>query len=431
MTASKKKESQRLTPKQFLVTDYYPADEATERAVEALRIELGLQNRDSSRGAVSSFLVACRGLLWRGDTLSELSRDILGFPHDKAAFGGPHATYTRMRIALIKLGYIALERKGSKDIETGENSVCLYKVLRYPDDSHKQLRFVHRPPERFLTVRQHKTRFGLTTDDKDDGKVLTQKECSKKFGTVYDVQELRLRGLSNYLQQHPLIISGTVYSGFSRKFNDGRLDRGGRIYAGYSSLKKKQVNPETGEIVYPRSTATIDGEKVALIDISASFLCVRAGMAGTSVPNDEDQYARLPFVVDKDSRAFAKVLVSAMIANGGTKKRYSPEMREKFPDVIGDHKISAFTGAIFQTFPFLQAEAEADGLEVVFIESEIVLRTVERCMVAGVPVWPLHDAIFVRLSQVEQAKQILIEEFTKSLGFPPRLKVNSTLREES
>ncbi len=51
-------ESERLTPAQFLTQFYYPADRATEQAVELLRVLLGLQDRDSSREAVSGFLVA-------------------------------------------------------------------------------------------------------------------------------------------------------------------------------------------------------------------------------------------------------------------------------------------------------------------------------------------------------------------------------------
>lgn len=409
------KESERLNPSQFLTQYYYPADEATEQAVEVFRILLGLQDRDTSREAVSGFLVACRGLLWRDD-------DLLGFPHDKNAYGRGADTYKRMREELVALGYIVLVRKGYKDSRTGENLVSTYKVLRFPDECRTPLRFVHRPPDRLLTVREHKTKFRWTTDHIDDGKILSVKQCRERFGSDYDIEEMRLRVVSHYLKQHPLEMAGNTYTGFSRKFNNGRMDRGGRIYAGYSSLKKEFTDLETGGVLRPRETATIDGEKVAYIDIGASFLCIRAALAGESIPTDKDPYGRLSFVVDKPSRDFAKVLVSAMIANGGTKKRYSQEMRADFPHIIGNNKLSYFTDAIYAAFPFLRSEK--DGLLVMFIESEIMMQTLVQCMFHEVPAWPLHDALFVKHSQVEKAKAFLSVQFEERLGFLPRLGVD-------
>lgn len=407
------RKSERLNPEQFLTQYYYPADTATEQAVETLRILLGLQDRDTSREAVSGFLVACRNLLW-------MQADILGFPH---VYEHAQLTYKRMREELVALGYIILVRKGYKDSRTGENSISTYKVLRFPAECQQPLRFANRPPERLLTVREHKTKFRWATDHVDKGKVLSVKECRERFGEDYDIAELWLGVVHRYLQEHPLEMDGVSYTWLCRKFNNGRLDRGGRIYTSYTSLKKKKVDPETGEISYPREAATIDGEKVALIDISASFLCVRAGMAGKVIKANRDPYSRLSFVVDKPSRDFAKVLVSSMIANGGTKKRYSPSMHEDFAEVIGNNKISYFTDAVYAAYPFLLEEV--DGLEVMFIESEIMMETLKDCVLFHhLPAWPLHDAIFVKQSQVEDAKAILSDKFERKLGFIPRLGVD-------
>lgn len=53
-----------------------------------------------------------------------------------------------------------------------------------------------------------------------------------------------------------------------------------------------------------------------------------------------------------------------MIGNGGRKSRYTKEMKEDFSGVVGDHKISHFTSAIYQAYPYLQAEI--DGLDVMW-----------------------------------------------------------------
>jgi hypothetical protein len=253
--------------------------------------------------------------------------------------------------------------------------------------------------------------------------MLSPKQCQSRFGADYDIEVFRMRVLTTFLEQHPLIISGNAYKGLSRKFNNGRLDRGGRMYAGYSNLPKTEVpEPWTGDEFFPRSTATIDGEQLAYIDISSSFLCIVAGMNGETIDSEVDAYSRISFVQDPDSRKFSKVLVASMIGNGGRKEKYTKQMKEKFWRVVGDHKISYFTSAIYQAYPFLQADI--DALEVMFQESEIVMRTLERCtMIHGIPVWPLHDAIFVKVSDVEQAKAILSDEFKKAVGFAPRLSV--------
>lgn len=406
---------ERLKPSAFIQQYFYPADSATKGAVEALRLELGLQDRDTSREAVSGYLVACRGLLWRQDTF-------FGFAHDKNAYGRGHATYKRMREALVALGHIVLVRKGYKDSQTSENSVSTYRVIRFPDACREPLRFEHRRPPQLLTVRERKGKFRATTDEEDDGKILSNKECQQRFGQGFEDAKQRLEVLSSFLENHPLEMNGVAYKSFSRKFNNGRLDRGGRIYTGYTSLKKEMVDPDTGEVFYPRQSATIDGEKVALIDIGASFLCVAAGLAGVVIPNDQDPYSRLSFVVDEASRKWAKRLVSVMIANNGKRTNYSAEMKEEFATTIGKKPLSFFTEAVYQAFPFLRSGL--DGLEVMFRESEFVLQTLERCMAEGIAVWPLHDAIFVQHSYLDRAKVILTEEVDKSLGFKPRLSID-------
>lgn len=408
-------DSTSVQPDYFLTQYYYPATPATERVVEALRLELGLQNRDTSREAVSGFLVACKALVWREGTY-------LGFAHDKNAYGRGHATYTRMREALVALGYITLVRKGYKDLQSGETFVSVYKVLIFPDAvmtapldaTTEPLRFEHRPPPQLVTVREPK---GTGT-----GKFLSPKQCESRFGADYDIAVFRMAQVTKFLAEHPLVILGNAYQGLSRRFNDGRLDRGGRIYAGYSNLPKAVTEPWTGEVFSTRATATIDGEGLAYIDISACFLCIVASMTGNTIDKEVDAYGSISFVVDDDSRKFCKVLVSTLIGNGGRKARYTKKMKEDFAGVIQDHKISYFTAAIYQAYPYL--DADIDGLEVMFRESEIMLRTLERCsMVEGFPVFPLHDAIFVKLSDVDRAKAILSDEFKKAVGFSPRLSV--------
>jgi hypothetical protein len=138
-----------VQPDYYLTQYYFPATKATERVVEALRLELGLQNRDTSREAVSGFLVACRGLERREGTY-------LGFAHDKNVYGRGHATYTRMRKALVELGYITLVQPGSKNLRSGETFISVYKVIKFPDTATEPLRFEHKLPPQLVTVREQK-----------------------------------------------------------------------------------------------------------------------------------------------------------------------------------------------------------------------------------------------------------------------------------
>lgn len=163
----------------------------------------------------------------------------LGFAHDKNVYGRGHATYKRMREALVALGYVTLVRKGYKDLQSGETFVSVYKVLIFPHAALTALRFEHSPPPQLVTVREPK---GTGT-----GKFLSPKQCQSRFGADYDLEVFRMELLTKFLSEHPLVILGNAYKGLSRRFNDGRLDRGGRMYAGYSNLPKKMLEPWTGE----------------------------------------------------------------------------------------------------------------------------------------------------------------------------------------
>lgn len=103
-----------------------PSDKYTQWAVKVLVTELGLQNRETSLEAASAFL--------------QVSQDnvgcLLDFPHDKNYYTRCHATYTKMRKALVKHGYIALVQKG------GGRARTLYVVLKTPQ--HDKLTFTLR-----------------------------------------------------------------------------------------------------------------------------------------------------------------------------------------------------------------------------------------------------------------------------------------------
>ena len=121
--------------------------------------------------------------------------------------------------------------------------------------------------------------------------------------------------LNKAYSSHPLASpDGTAWGGAYRIFNEGRLDRGGRIYGDWQQLNE-------GE----RLKLTVDGEPLAEIDITACFLFILSARAGCPI-SDKDPYKAIPWVVDKPSRDLAKILVAAIISSDGPLTRF-PRVR--------------------------------------------------------------------------------------------------------
>ena len=386
--------------KAFVLRHLAPANTATEQAIEAIRADLGLQNRPNTNRALCGFLWACH-------TLSRRESEHFAFPASKTVYnedGGGYEAFMSVKLALSKADYIRRVHKGAADY----GRAAIYKLLKAPDTTDFEFTEKSTDKVALVKVKRGKNKFGR----ENDGNLppLSQKQVIQYFGAERIAQEeTRVRRLLEYLGQHPLRIGDTDFRIFTRVFNDTSLERGGRLYGSYSSLPKTM-----------RPTATIDGEPIVQVDIKASYLSVRAGLSGYSFEEGTDPYQLILWVNpdDERSRDFAKRLVSALISFGGDKPSFPQGWKKKYNDIIRPKQtIKDFKGPIHEVFPFLLDHM--DGLEVMYRESEMMMAVLETCMEADLPAWPLHDCIFVRQSDTTMAVEFIKNEFSKLFGFRP------------
>ena len=89
------------------------------------------------------------------------------------------------------------------------------------------------------------------------GKLLSHKACSDRFGRPFLKAERRVNKINRTYSKHPLSSpDGLSYSGVIRGFNNGRLDRGGRLYGDWQLFSESK-----------RLQMTINEKPVVEIDI--------------------------------------------------------------------------------------------------------------------------------------------------------------------
>jgi hypothetical protein len=394
--------------KAFVLRHVAPANRATEYAVEAVRVSLGCQNRDGHKRAICGFLQACKAL-------SDADVKTLAFPSAKSVYvddGGSYQAFMSVKNKLISGGWIVHERKAAAD----HGRARIFRLAKSPDT--EGLEFTETATTHVLRLNRKKLKSAEDYSNEENEKLqpIRRKDLLTKFGIdLIEREEERVKSIVSYLSDYPLHLGGTEFRSLWRIFNNGSLELGGRLYAGYSGLPKGL-----------RSSATIDGEPICQVDIKASYLCVRAGMSGASFEEGSDPYQLVPWVDSSHDRTreMAKQLISALISCGGDKRSFPKGMRGEFSDIISKKEtIKDYRDPIHEVFPFLLEEV--DGLAVMYQESEIMMAVLERCVKADLPAWPLHDCLFVRESDHLKAVSFIKDVFSTMLGFRPTMTVTA------
>lgn len=230
--------------------------------------------------------------------------------------------------------------------------------------------------------------------------------------------EAEVRSLNQFLDGFE--VSGGVHRGYVRIFNNGDepgfdWNRGGRLYSvgedSYQHLSKAE-----------RLAMRIDGEPVCEIDIRASYLTILHAWCGERFDARKD-----PYVVPglgSDSRELAKAFVTASFGMGEpiTKwpKRFVEQYREETGRSIPKSLSATRVGErLLAAHPVLKRLGERVGgrklrwAEVMYAESQAILRTMLGLMEVGVPSLAVFDSIIVPVSQHHLAMGKLGWEYRK------------------
>lgn len=396
----------------FVQQHFEPADSATETAVQALRADHGLYNHKNIISALCGFLMACR-------TLQARQSDLLAFPLGKGHYDTGKAAYLSVRDKLIEAGIMELVQESFKQLKRGggKGTCAVYRVIIWfnLDD----LKFKQGQPRHTVKVRMPKLgkQVGAVYSDwskdiEDAGKVLSHNECQIKFPVLYNFYSAKTKDYNAHMALHPLVVDGDAFSFVVRKFNNASICLGGRFYGAYSQLPKDV-----------RKTAKIDGESVTEVDLTASGLSILHATKDRWYPSGTtDPYSLIPWVTDSRTRDFARVLVSAMISLNGTKKQFTPQMKQDFPDLCLNHKnTDAYTKPILEVFPVFKTEF--DGLDLMYKESVWMADVIETANENGITVYPMHDGVICKIKDADLTRKIMVHLYRHHFNKTCLLKI--------
>ena len=391
----------------FVQSHICAADDFTQAKVSEICNSIDLPLKKSNLRAVTSFLQTCQSLEHREPYFSWLYRN-----------GGPLASQAKVRKRLETEGYFNLAFKGFRNCFDGQAAIfeLSKKSVRLADGCT----FFCSSPKTPVSV----------SDIEDDDSLAKEIKQSEAYLLILE----ETKELNDFLEQHPFSIHGTIYSGgLRRKFNHGSLKSGGRFYPGYANLPKQIVRSDRS-MVKPRRLATIDGESIAEVDLSAAFLSILAAQSGQWWAEDvDDPYQLIPFVAagKGDERDFAKVLVSSIVMKDGKLKKvptslrlYEPKKGEEyksFREIASTHTDKKLIGQIHDAYPFLSQPF--NGQNVVFWESEVIAKTMWNAAQVGIPAYPLHDALFVRRKDAKEVQGLMEGIFRDLLGYKPNASI--------
>ena len=226
-------------------------------------------------------------------------------------------------------------------------------------------------------------------------------------------------------------VGGIAYGGLRRVYNDGdvlgkRFRRGGR----YFSRKGAEQYELMGEMARVK-TILLDDEIVTEVDIRASHLAVFHGLLGLPFdPSHKDPYA-----CGSVHREAVKAFLTASFGRGHLKlNRWSLRSKDTYADKRGGRKLEAdytvheVRSAVLNRYPCLRRieELGINSLDLQWREAEVLTLAMEELMDRHIPALPVHDALLVPDSTVEEAKVALRRAFVvhfKSEQIIPALSV--------
>lgn len=186
--------------------------------------------------------------------------------------------------------------------------------------------------------------------------------------------------------------------------------RNGRLYGGFWQTLKKER----------RENLRIQGEPGAILDFSATFPRLAFARCGvTAPPSGVDLYDLTGILPGYDNAVHRDGVKKAFnsLLNGG--RAGSPEILSELPKGT---KPVAIREALAKRHPSLARVLEGNlggslGMELMFTESQILLRCLNDLMARGIVALPIHDAIIVPVSHTEPAREAMERASLEQVGF--------------
>jgi len=242
--------------------------------------------------------------------------------------------------------------------------------------------------------------------------------------------------LNDFIAGFELQPSEIRHIGWVRKFHkhdhqDFRWNKGGRLYSQPPSPPKANYQSAGKE---RRLAMTINGEPVAEIDISSSYLTIFYALCGQQLDTDKDAYGGILGPTELD-REVAKFFINASFGNSSLISRWTKALKDAFEKrtsfVIDPNRypMRLMRQKVLERHPLLErwegpiGGRKRDWSDLMFTESEVIASTMLQLKRDyGVPSLPVHDSLIVPISKAAKARLILMERFREVTGRIARLK---------
>jgi len=388
----------------FVRTDYKPSAQADVDHLKHWARELGLIQPNTTEDNAKKYILCLSDFCMA----SRASADrLICWSMNANRYSGSAYSYRiakKTKNHLVNAGCLEIFQRGERGIS---------QIYRITCSIPGHLRFEEHDLGPGVEVRTAKPNYHR------NGKRPKGQKVSIK-GYLPEAQSLleEMRHINKAMLAHPLTTAeGMSYTRCTRIFNNGSLKSGGRIYGDWQRENSDQ-----------RLCMTIDGEEVCEIDIKACYLHTAKALSGSKQELPEDPYSILPMVskehnpfFQKKKRDGAKVFLSAYVSQEGGLSRFPVGFRSKY-DIPKKEHVNTWLNGLLYTYPFLRGIDFGSG-ELMRLESDMMISAILALIDQGIPSYPVHDCLIVKLKDEQKAVEALQSAMLNHYGHQANLEV--------
>lgn len=186
-----------------------------------------------------------------------------------------------------------------------------------------------------------------------------------------------------------------------RIFMRGRLDRGGRMAGGFWFQMPK--HDRLKQIAF-------SGERPVELDYSGAMPRIAYGLTGARPPKPDVYDISGLEAVSREGR---KQVMNALFWDDGLRVRLPQGTKQFFGRMNGRQTVELIHREHGAVRAYLGTDA---GPELQFYESEIITAVTHRLLGLGIVALPVHDAVIVPRSRVDEAEVVMIDVFDGICG---------------
>ncbi|MEH6502086.1 MAG: hypothetical protein V7751_22135 [Pseudoalteromonas distincta] len=219
----------------------------------------------------------------------------------------------------------------------------------------------------------------------------------------------QLRSINNYISNADILLDqyssevpiNTNSCRMVRTFNNASFNQGARLSGGFWMHLNR---------VRRRENLFINDEPIAELDYGQMALRSLYGMAGIKPP-DGDLYSIPKFI---DYRKGVKTIINSALFANTMQNRMPQGVRKHIPNRI--KYADVLQAIIHYHSPIKDYLFKGIGMELMFIESEIMISLLLRLQELSIVALPIHDSVLVPQSTKQTVKRVMEEVFLLKTG---------------